>query len=218
MGFKLLDFIKLRPYVYHLTSRDNLRRLKRTGRMDSAAQLIRMAERPDLLWKRRDKHEPLQIGDETVWLRDQLPLDEGSIRFEEGWDMPRLVEHINRRVFFWPGRAEGFSDYGLRHLGRYLEEGPALLRVPLDKLVEVNKGNPPGLCAYNSGSPRVVKKKKSPRGSKTFVTAEEFPKGRKDVVEVTFENFVLLPDETEVRFFTVTAWGPIPEEHAEADN
>ena len=212
MGFELQDFIKLRPYVYHLTSRDNLHRLELTGRMDSAAELLRMAEETDLLQKRRVKHEPLRIDDETVWLREQLPLDEGSITFEEGWNMPRLVEHINRRVYFWPGRAEGFSDYGLRHLGRHLEEGPTLLRIPLGKLVEANKGNPPRLCAYNSGSPRVVNGKKSPRGSTTFVTAEEFPRGWKGVIEVTFENFVLLPDETEVRFFAVTAWGPIPEE------
>src|SRR5437879_1180441 len=72
-------------------------------------------------------------------------------------------------------------------------------------------------CAYNSVSPRVANKKRSPRGSKAFVTAEEFPKGRRDVVEVTFENFVLLPHETEVRFSTVTAWRPIPEEAADAD-
>jgi hypothetical protein len=215
MGFQLKDFIDLRPFVYHLTSRDNLRRLKRTGRIDSAAELMRMAERTDLLRKRRDKHEPLRIADDTVWLRDQLPLNEGSILFEEGWDLPTLIESLNRRVFFWPGRAEGFRGSGLRHLGRYLEEGPALLRIPLDKLLEANMRNPPRLCAYNSGSPRTVKKKKSPRGSTTFVLAEEFPMGLKDVVEVTFENFVQLPNEVEVRFFTVTAWGPLPYENGD---
>ena len=78
--------------------------------------------------------------------------------------------------------------------------------------MKANKGNPPRFCAYNSGSPRVVNGKKSPRGSTTFVTAEEFPKGKKEVVEVTFENFVRVPKETEVRFFNVTAWGQIFEE------
>ena len=136
MGFELQEFIKLRPYVYHLTSRNNLHRFKLTGRMDSAAELLRMAARTDLLQERRVKHEPLRIDDETVWLRDQLPLHEGSILFEEGWDMPKLVEHIIRHVFFWPGRAEGFSDYGLRHLGRYLAEGPALLRIPSRRIGE----------------------------------------------------------------------------------
>jgi hypothetical protein len=217
MGFPLKDFIRLRPYVYHLTSRENLRRLKRTGRMDCAAELILRSDRPDLLRKRRDKHEPLLVDGETVWLRDQLPLSEGSILFEEGWDLARLVEHINRRVFFWPGRADGFSDYGLRHLGRYFEEGPALVRIPLGKLVEANKGNAPRLCPYNSGSPRVVSGKKSPRGSKTFVTAEAFPKDRNDVVEVTFEGGVVLPDEAEVRFITVTPWGPIPVEETKPE-
>ena len=49
MGFPLKDFIRLRPYVYHLTSRDNLRRLKRTGRVDCAAELILRSDRPGLL-------------------------------------------------------------------------------------------------------------------------------------------------------------------------
>jgi hypothetical protein len=217
MGFPLKDFIRLRPYVYHLTSRENLRRLKRTGRMECAAGLILRSDRPELLRERRVKHEPLLIEGETAWLRDQLPLKKGCIDFEVGWDLARLVEHINRRVFFWPGWADGFSDYGFRHLGRYFDEGPALLRIPLDKLVKANEGNPPRLCAFNSGSPRVVGGKKSPRGSKTFVTAEEFPRKCGDVVEVTFEGGVILPDETEARFVTVTPWGPILEEEAKPE-
>ena len=39
MGFELQEFIKLRPYVYHLTSRDNLRRFKLTGRMDTRGRV-----------------------------------------------------------------------------------------------------------------------------------------------------------------------------------
>ncbi len=212
MGFQLDEFLRLRRYVYHLTSHENLRRLKRTGRMDCAAELILRSDRPELLRERRVEHVPLLIDGETVWLRDQLPLKAGCIAFEEGWDQAKLVEHINRRVFFWPGRADGFSGYGLRHLGRYFDEGPALLRIPLDKLLEVNEGNVPRFCAFNSGSPRVVGGKKSPRGSKTFVKAEEFPKKCTEVVEVTFEGGVNLPHETEARFVTVTPWGPITSE------
>ncbi len=209
MGFPLNDFIHLRPYVYHLTSRENLRRLMRTRRLECAADLIFRSDKPELLSERRAKHHCLLIDGETAWLRDQVPLKEGCIEFEQGWDLARLVEHINRRVFFWPGTADGFSDYGLRHLGKYFDEGPALLRIPLDKLVKANEGNPPRLCAFNSGSPRVVGGKKSPRGSKTFVTAEEFPRKRKDVIEVTFDGAVFLPDETEARHVTVTPWGSI---------
>jgi len=49
------------------------------------------------------------------------------------------------------------------------------------------------------------------------VTAEEFPKKSNDVVEVTFEGGVVLPDETEARFVTVIPWGPIPAEEVKPE-
>ncbi len=62
MAFTVKDFIARRPYFYHLTFATNLRRIRETGRLESAAALAIKAGRSDLLRCRRSKHVPIDIG------------------------------------------------------------------------------------------------------------------------------------------------------------
>jgi len=186
-----------------------LSRIRREARLQSAAALMLRANAGGLLSARRGGHLSIELDGETILLRDQAPLHAGNIRFEAGWDLPRLIEHLNRRVFFWPGGEDGPIAYGRRHHERYAAEAPVVLRVRLRELLEANPGRVPLFCQRNSGSPRTVNGKKSPRGSDTFVTCENFPRGPRGVVEVTFEDEVVLPPDTEFRLRTDEGWAPL---------
>jgi hypothetical protein len=70
-------------------------------------------------------------------------------------------------VFFWPGREAGPNDHGRRHYERYRNDDVVLIRVPTQRMPEGAE-----VCFFNSGSPRCVDGRKSPRGSATFVRPE----------------------------------------------
>jgi hypothetical protein len=210
MAFLLSEFCAEFPYVYHLTAQGNIRRIARTRCLESTAALLSRAGRPNLLRDHRDGPTPIPLDGETVVLRDQDPLQKGHIEFHGGWGLADLVEHLNRRVFFWPGTEHGESDYGRRHLGRYFHEEPAIIRIRLADLLAANTGNPPLFSSCNSGSPRTVNKKKAPRGPDTFLPHDSFPGRPRSVVEVTLVGSVHLPASTEVRSLTFTPWGTLP--------
>jgi hypothetical protein len=197
LPFTLHNFAAARPYAYHLTAADNLVRICETGRMESAANLLAAAGRQDVLRDRRREHLPIEVGGQTLWLRDQKPLHAGNVTFEAGWTFEDLVEALNRLVFFWPGTATRPNDYGVRHFERYAAEGPVILRTPTTALFEANRDTHPLFCGFNSGSPRYTGGRASPRGPTTFVPAEQFPWGYGRVVELTFPAPVQLPPETE---------------------
>ncbi len=207
MPFDLDELIATYPLVYHLTARANLARIRGTGQLESAVALLRGAGRLDLLQVRRAGPATIEVDGDAVILRDQAPLHAGHIQFEDGWDLAQLIESLNRRVFFWPGREAGPIVYGQRHFQRYAEEGPAILRVRLRALVEANPGRTPLFCRYNSGSPRTTGGRKCPRGPLTFLPCTEFPDDHRKVVEVTFEEVVALPAEaTEVLLDAEAGW------------
>lgn len=112
MPFDLDELIATYPLVYHLTARANLARIRGTGQLGSAAALLQRAGRLDLLQVRRAGPATIEVYENTVILRDQAPLHTGHIQFEEGWDLARLIEWLNRQVFFWPGREAGPIAYG----------------------------------------------------------------------------------------------------------
>lgn len=207
MPFQLDDLIAAYPFVYHLTARANLARIRETLQLESAAALMENAGRLDLLQTRRVKPVSIEVAGNTIILRDQAPLHAGHIFFEEDWDLAQLIESLNRRVFFWPGSGEAPIAYGARHFNRYAEESTAILRIPLQALVETNADNSPLFCRYNSGSPRTTSGRKSPRGPLTFLPCDQFVDNHRKVVEVTFEGSVVLPAETtEVLLGAETGW------------
>ena len=133
-----------------------------------------------------------------VVLRDQAPLHEGNMDLQEGWTLEDFVEQLNQRVFFWPGTEDGPIDYGLRHFGRYASERPHLIRVRLASLLAANPGAMAQFCRYNSGSPRCVQGRRSPRSERTFLDHADVDFQRNQVVEVTFRGEVGLPFDAEL--------------------
>src|SRR5262245_39360394 len=126
MGLEVSEFAKLRPFLYHLTNRENIRRIKSMLALESAERLLYEARRSEWLDARRVGPVSISIDSVVIKIRDQDPLQERSIAFEPGWNLARFVRHVNRFVFFWPGSGVGPIDYGRNHFQRYASEAPLL--------------------------------------------------------------------------------------------
>jgi hypothetical protein len=209
MSFDHTTYSALRPYLYHLTARSNLARIQMRRRLESAATLAEQANLTMVIEARRAEHLPMLVDGELVMLRDQTPLRARNMRLEEGWTIERFIAHLNRRVFFWPGKRSGPNDYGWRHFGRYASEQPVVVRVLFDELVAANPDVAPLFAKCNSGSPRWSGGVAPVRGSRTFVAADAAPFTAGDVIEVTFQGGVRLPVTTEMGDRPDGEWRPL---------
>lgn len=108
-----------RPYLYHLTDRSNLDPIRETRTLLPAATLMERSGRVELLRIRRRAHERVDVDNRSILIRDQAPLHKGNVVLEIGFSFDDFVESINRRIFFWPGKAGGPISYGIRHFERY---------------------------------------------------------------------------------------------------
>src|SRR4028119_1783767 len=196
MAFSLDRLAALRPFLFHLTAVGNLECIREGGMLERTAALLERAGRPEVLRARRRNGERVTVDGAEVHVRDQAPLHRGNVDLPPGWGFEDLVELLNRQVFFWPGDERGPIGYGQRHFETYAAEAPVILRAPFRSIVDANPDNPPRFCRFNSGSPRRVGGRASPRGPETFQTAGacDYPPG--EVVEVTFENRAFLPPDT----------------------
>jgi hypothetical protein len=168
MPFSLQAFADTRPYLYHLTSVENLLGIKSCRTLKSAATLVREKDQLDLTQRRVN---PISLSSSVTssWLQTQRPLHFGNILFEGGWQMKDLLTRINSLVFFWPGTSEGPIPHGRRHFrGNDWPTACVALRVRTQTLFDSLGGSEPLFCTYNSGSPRCSGGKKSPRGPNTF--------------------------------------------------
>jgi hypothetical protein len=209
MPFSLESFVKLRPFLYHLTSADNLDLTRSMRRLKPAAEFIKASGSDDLLRRRREGSCFLLPGSVGARLQSQSPLRVGNITFSSAWTLGDLIECLNGLVFFWPGTQAGPSRYGTNHFASSSwDEKPVALRVDTAKLFESNPGNDPLFCRFNSGSPRCVNGRKSPRGPNTFMPAEAFLGARSEVVEVAFRRSVHLPDATALKRSHSDLWEP----------
>ena len=191
-------YSKIRPYLYHLTDRLNLDQIRESKVLFCAAELMKRAGCSDLLRTRRQDHESIEVNGSTISLRDQKPLLSGNMELTGEFTFEDFVEALNARVFFWPGTDSGPIRQGENHFARYQCERPALLRCGFQSLVSANPSVEPLFCPYNSGAPRTVNRKKSPRGPNTFLKACDFQRTSCKVVEVTFIGGIVLPPDTEI--------------------
>ena len=209
MPLDLTAYARVRPFLYHLTDRVNLGRIRRTGELISVSELKKQTGKPAPAAERRTAHSTIVVGGEEVRIRDQTPLYFGNVKLDEGWTPKRFVAHLDRHVFFWPGTPRAPIDYGLRHFGRYEDEGPVVLRVRFLEVLEANPKSPPHFCRYNSGSPRMHGGRPSPRGASTFQRADAVSYRPSAVVEVVFRDRVRLPDRLERSAAPNGPWTPI---------
>ncbi len=194
MSFSLPQLVRCRPYLFHLTAAGNLSSIVRTREFRCSNVLLAEAGLTSQSSQKRIAHLGISTSHGSTLLRDQRPLIEGAIAFEDGWDMARFVQHVNQHVLFWPGRHSGPIDSGMNHFERYRSESPVLIRFPTASLQQVNLK----FSRYNSGAPRCSGGKYSPRGSKTYLPAVDFMGSASEVVEVVVNEACALPATAEV--------------------
>jgi hypothetical protein len=210
MPFALASVLRLRPFVYHLTSVDNLDSIRSDACLKCAADFIADADSRHLLRKRRLEDIALREKTKSVRLQSQSRLHFGNIAFQGGWNLEDLVMRLNGLVYFWPGTLAGPNHYGRNHFASSSWGiRPAAIRICTKDLLESNPGATPLFCRFNSGSPRCVQGRKSPRGPETFLPAKQFEGSPGTVAEITFPGNVRLPDGAEVGNSPHGPWQPL---------
>src|SRR5438309_336944 len=138
-------------YLFHITTEANLARMTALRRIESASTLMRSATPPTptaLHRQRREKPYSLTVDGFAITLRDQRPLQEGHLIWQEGWDMSRFVELLNGLVFFWASTRRG-TQLGLNHQLHYSTD--PVLRICTSSIFSSAH---PRFSWSNSGSPR----------------------------------------------------------------
>ena len=209
MPFTISQFIKTRPYLFHLTDRNNVDHIRSSLTLHSAASLMRQAGDGHFLRRKRTESISVRIGTTTVSIRDQQPLHPGNISLESNWSFEDVIHSLNGRVFFWPGKNAGPISSGERHFERYADDRPAILRISTADLFAANSGFAPLFCRFNSGSPRRSNGLGIPRGPNTFVTCGQADFTPSKVVEVTLMKKARLPTAIEVADSVAGPWWPL---------
>ena len=199
MSFRLDEFIRLRPFAYHVTHRDNVELLRSSRQIRTAASVIREAGALHLNSLRREHDVAVRMREGTVVLKDQRPLIAANIQLHAEWSLADFVAYLNSFVYFWPGSDRELSGAGRRLLSHYEADGPGVLRCPTADLFSANSHIEPEFCPFNPGAPRFHSGKRAYRGPSLFTTADHFPRRASEVVELAFRGDIELPDSTQLR-------------------
>lgn len=181
------QFIEKRPFLYHLTSKENAKHIITQRRLFSANELIKMSNEKSHIpvqRNRRVNHHELTIGGASYFLRDQRPISEKALAkcLTDEWTVGDFLHHLNGRVFMWPT-----LDRLWRHFNRYESEQPVIFRFPTRELFDVNPHVE--FCRLNSGATRAnshLGGKPPARGAQTFLPPNQFSYSVGKVAEVTF--------------------------------
>ena len=84
VSFTIAEFAQLRPFLYHVTARENIPALQQTWKLHPAAELLTACGRSDLLRAHRPDSVAVRIWDQTIGLKDQRPLSAANVRLETG--------------------------------------------------------------------------------------------------------------------------------------
>lgn len=193
------NFVKLRPYLYHLTDESNLNSIKSDFTLKSTvvlAGIIDMPNKDEFLHTRRVGHAKLSNERFAFFIRDQDPLSEKITKknLVGGMTFREFVYLLNSRVFFWA------KENDLKgHYKRYENQGerPVVFKIETGKLFAANQ-HEPKFCRLNSGAPRCssyYQEGAPPRGRNTFLYAKDYEGTPSSIREVTFENTCKLPQE-----------------------
>lgn len=182
-------FIAERPFLYHLTSQENAKRIITQKKLYSTNKLIDLSGNPDYQRVKRERrigHKEIIINKESYFLRDQRPISELALSkcLTHNWKVEDFLAYLNNRVFMWPT-----LDRLWRHYDRYAAERPIIFRFSTNQIIELN--NHAMFCRLNSGATRAnsyLGGKAPERGPNTFLLAKDYNLAVGTVAEVTFEE------------------------------
>jgi len=196
---ELSKIIRLRPYLYHLTSVSNELAILQNRRLLSTEYLVKQSDlapedQEKLLTTRRTDHEKITANGQVTWIRDQRPLNKALDRcLTHGWTREDYIKLLNSKVFMWPTLKR------LKiHFGRYKSENPVIFRFKTNDVINLNL-NRVRLSHLNSGATRPIPKYRGapPRGPETFKLISDFNLEISKIAEVTFDDYCVLPSQFE---------------------
>ena len=197
MAFLLEDLVAVRPYGFHVCSEVNFASIRSSGVLRSAHALLSGTVYEKYLQGRRRDRISVKIGDQEIELRDHRPLAPGSLALPAGYTLEAFIAKLNARVFLWAGTASKPVRSGLHHIARYASEGKVyLLRVPVSALIRANPDVDLEVTFCNSGSARHHGGQPAFRSPETFMPLAKASRRPAEVVELTFMDKVILPEET----------------------
>lgn len=188
--------IQKRPFLYHLTSRDNLQNIRNAKMLLSTNTIVNMSELSDddkNTFKRtkRKGHKVLSVNGQDYSIRDQDPINMNLLpRCLNNISADEYIMLLNNRVFFWPT-----INRLKRHFDRYVHEEPVILKIRTEDILGLN--NDVLLSRLNSGATRCHPSyggSPPPRGSETFIPVNNWNLGVSSVAEVTVIDECQLPD------------------------
>ena len=182
-----------RPFLYHLTNRENIRSIVRDRVIWSASALLQIADDHAVrrfVRERRPNHVTIRVRGQNLHIRDQRPISEKLLAdcLLGGLVLGDYYQLLNDRVFFWPT-----LQRLRRHYNRYEAEGPTIVRFRTAELLDLN---PVELSRLNSGATRAnsyLGGVAPPRGRETFQSPNDYERGISSIAEVTVENRCALP-------------------------
>ena len=190
------DFATINPYLYHLTDKGNaediLSRRQVLSTTEIAAAAFQNTEaRQEFLRARRPEHVILEADGKRYSIRDQRPISVTVLErsLTSGWNAANFIEHLNRRVFFWPT-----IERLRRHYERYSRESPVIIRVESEAMLNLNTHVE--LARLNTGATRchpAYGGDAPTRGEGTFQPPQEIQYGLRSIAEVTFPGSCALP-------------------------
>ena len=200
MSFSLKTFVKVRPFLYHVTAAKNLDGLRALRKLISVTEL---SEEYANLAQPRGLSESAYYRGAHIGLGDQRPLcrNRNQMCLDGGWEFEKFLQELNRRVFFFPGTPDRLprncEDFIRRKEANKLQL--AILRIPTMLLINENRDKLPEFCKHNSGAPRMTNGRRSPRGPNTFVNEKTASFTSSQVKEVSLIGSVFLPKSTTLR-------------------
>jgi len=185
-------FISKRPFLYHLTNKNNVDNIIDGRILLSANTLIdsaKLKDKESLKITKRNDHLKVTINSVEYSIRDQKPITKALDKCLINCTRTQFIKYLNNHVFFWPT-----LNRLKRHFQTYRNEEVKVLKVVTSELFELNKHIL--VSRINSGSTRCIASYGGipvPRGLDTFVNLSDFNKPITKIAEVTIKNKCNLP-------------------------
>jgi hypothetical protein len=184
-------------HSYHVTAAANLVSIRQSRVLWPTHTLLKRAKRHYFLRRRRSRDILLRIEGQQILIRNQAPLDPGSLDLGATGTLEKYVAWLNSYVYFWPGTALGPREDGMRMFERTTGTRSIVIRVPTRSLIAANRASPACVATCNTGVAWTEQGIRSRRGPEVFQPIAKFSEQPASIHEICFGGDVRLPESAE---------------------
>jgi hypothetical protein len=196
-GIQFDDFVSVWSHSYHVTFEANLESMRNLRILWPARTLLEDTEHSRFIHERRTRDLMVPMQGERILLRNQIPLDPGSIDLGTTATLQDYVACLNSYVFFWPGSCSGPIQDGRRMFQRTGGQRSIVIRMETRSLIDVNPGVPIYVTTCNSGATWTEGGNKVRRSPDIFRRLDQSAEMIATIHEICFRTSVHLPEDAE---------------------